>query len=360
MPPRTVTRSSLALLLAGLAVACGGREPPPPSAALLPTGDTLILPLIDVTDGAWLGGSRWAVVAPEDHTVRLVDLAARRQVALGGAELSEPFHLFRAGDSLWVADWMRRRATAWSLDGKLLGEFPALDALRGVLPRARDAQGRWYFEARPAPGRDGSGNRDSAVVVRLDGTRLDTIARLAPFDLAEVMSEGRSRLERRLLSGQDRWGVANDGALWVARVDKNRVDWVLPQGERTEGRQLPDRVLPITDNDREIFLSRFDEGLRASVEAIPFAAIKPPFEFALTSPDGAAWLVKSRAVGDTTRYYQVVDRQGRLTQERSHPGLGRVVALGGGEALVAEAFEQGVRLLRFRLPGADAPAAAQQ
>lgn len=352
MPVPSPARCPVLLFATLAALGCGPGEEPAPSADLLGTGDTLIAPLTDVTDATWLGENRWAVVAPEDRSVTVVDFATRRLVPLGGKELAQPFHLFRAGDSLWVLDWMRRRATAWSPEGKLVGEVGALDALRGALPRARDAQGRWYFEVRPAPGRDGSGNRDSALVIRLEGTTLDTVGRLAPFDLAEVISEGRRRLERRLLSGQDRWGVRPDGTVWVARVDKNRVDWVSSAGEVTRGRELPDRVLPVTENDRQLFLSRFEAGLRPSVEAIPFAAIKPPFEFAHTAPTGDVWLVKSRAVGDTTRYYHVVNREGRLVQEFHHPGIGRVVALGGGEALVSEAFEQGVRLLRFRVPGA--------
>jgi len=344
-----VPRAALAALL--LLAACGRERATVPSAPLVATGDTITLaPVYDVTEAAWVGGTRWAVLAPEERQVLLVDFAGGRRTQIGGREIEQPFHVFRAGDSLWVADWARRRSTAWTFAGKLVGSTLANDALRGALPRAQDQQGRFYYEVRPAPGRDGSGNRDSAAVVRAAGTTIDTVARLAPFDLAEVMSEGHRRLERRLLSGQDRWGVLADGTVWVARVDKNRVDWVSPTGEVTVGDVLPDRVLPVTENDRELFLSRFEPGLRATVEAIPFAAIKPPFEYALTAPDGTVWLVKSRAVGDTLRYYQVVDREGRLAREYHHPGLGRVLALGGGEALVAEPFAEGVRLLRFQLP----------
>jgi hypothetical protein len=62
------------------------------------------------------------------------------------------------------------------------------------------------------------------------------------------------------------------------------------------------------------------------------------------------WLVKNRAIGDTTRNYQLVDRTGHLVREASHPGLGRVLALGDGLALVGEPFANGVRLLLFRVP----------
>jgi hypothetical protein len=344
----------LLLTLAAL-TGCGESAAPVARAALIPTGDTVVTPYGDITDAAWLAGERWVVIAPQDRAVAVADFAHRSLARFGGSrakELAQPFHLFRSGDSVYVADWQRRRLTAWSLDGGLGDSVPALDAFRGALPRARDAAGRWYLELRPAPGRDGRGNLDSGLVVRAGPafTGIDTVARLAPFDLAEVVSEGRSRLERRLLSGQDRWGVFPDGTLWVARVSDNRVEWRDTTGHVARGRELPDRVLPITQNDRDLFLNRFEPGLRPTVEAIPFAAIKPPFDAALGAPDGRVWLTKSRAVGDSLRSYQVIDARANLIREITHPSHGRILALGGGYALVGEPFGGGVRLLRFRLP----------
>jgi hypothetical protein len=343
-----------ALLLLAVA-ACPGPDAALPTALLPPAADTIIAPYEgEVAGAAWLGGDRWALVSPQDRAVGVADFGTRRLTSLGGArgrELDQPFHLFRAGDSIYVADWQRRRQTAWSLDGKLGGALPAVDAYRGALPRGRDAAGRWYFEIRPVAGRDGRGNLDSASVLRTDlRGAADTVARLAPFDLAEVISEGRRRMERRLLSGQDRWGVLPDGSLWVARVADNRVEWRDSLGAVRSGRQLPDRVLPVTENDRDLFLARFDAGLQPSVSQVPFAAIKPPFENAVTDPSGLLWLVKSRAVGDSVRYYQVVDQGGTLRREVRHAGLGQIIALGATDAIVAEPFEAGVRLLRFRLP----------
>lgn len=352
--PTPLRHLAPALLLLAVA-ACPRPDAALPTALLPPPADTIIAPYEgEVAAAAWLGGDRWALVSPQDRTVGVADFGTRRLTPLGGArarELDQPFHLFRAGDSIYVADWQRRRQTAWSLDGKFGGALPAVDEYRGALPRGRDAAGRWYFEIRPVAGRDGRGNLDSAVVLRTDLRGVvDTVARLAPFDLAEVISEGRRRMERRLLSGQDRWGVLPDGSLWVARVADNRVEWRDSLGAVHTGRQLPDRVLPVTENDRDLFLGRFDAGLRPSVSQVPFAAIKPPFENAVTDHAGLLWLVKSRAVGDTVRYYQVVDQSGTLRREVRHAGLGQIIAIGGTDAIVAESFEAGVRLLRFRLP----------
>jgi hypothetical protein len=195
------------------------------------------------------------------------------------------------------------------------------------------------------------------VRTRRDLSHADTVARLAPLDLAEVVSEGRRRLERRLLSGQDRWGVLPDGSLWVARVAQNRVDWVTPDGKTSLGRDLPDAVLPITENDRQLFLRKFDATLRPTVQQIPFAAIKPPFENAVTAALGPVWLVKNRAIGDTVRMYQIIGRDGEMARTASHPGLGHILAIGDSLALVAEPFEGGMRLLEFRLPATPPPPA---
>lgn len=362
MPRSSPPRLGLWSLVLAL-TACSSTPPPAEPLRLVAVGDTVIAPYGDVTDAAWLGVGRWVVIAPQDRAVSVADFTGRTLSPFAGAkrkELEQPFLLFRAGDSIYVADWQRRRLTAWSLGGVMGSVVPAADRLRGALPKGRDDGGNWYFELRPPPGPDGSGNRDSAAIVRTtpDLSRADTIGRLAPFDLAEVLTEGRRRLERRLLSGQDRWGPLPDGSLWIARVSQNRVDWRDREGRIVIGRDLPDAVLPVTENDRQIFLRKFESALRPTVQQIPFAAIKPPFDNALTAPDGLVWLVKNRAIGDTVRTYQLIGRDGRLVRIASHPGLGRILAVGEGTALVGEPFEGGIRLLEYRLP-VPAPAAVQ-
>lgn len=338
-----------------LATGCGAAPPVAAPVRLIAAGDTLLTPYGDITDAAWLGGARWVLIAPQDRAVTAASMDTRRLApfaATRSRELEQPFHLFRTGDSIYVADWQRRRLTSWTLNGKPGGAIPAADALRGALPRARDARGRWYFELRAPPGLDGTGNQDSAAIIRTGPnlTDADTIARLAPLELAEVISDGRRRLERRLLSGQDRWGVLPDGSLWIARIAQNRVDWRDTTGAVHQGRELPDAVLPVTENDRQLFLRKFEPALRPTVSQIPFVVIKPPFEDGFAAPDGTIWLVKNRAIGDTLRTYQLINREGHLVGTASHPGFGRILAVGEGVAVVGESFEGGVRLLDFRIP----------
>ncbi len=359
MPAHTRALLGAALLLA----ACGEKRAPVPVVTLAPPADTIQTELSQITAGAWLGGGRWAVLAPADEQVAIADVGARTVTPLDGERgkrLRNPSTMFRAGDTLYVGDWGLRQVSRWTLAGRFSGAAPAPDVLRGVLPRDRDGAGRYYLELRPRPGADGQGNRDSAVVVRaapaLD--RGDTIARLAPLEIAEVVGDAGRRFERRIFSGTDQWGVRPDGSLWVARVYENRVDWRDPAGRWTRGEPLPDRVLEVTRYDRELFLRRFPAELRSTAEQLPFAAVKPPFEAGLTGAGDEIWLEKSRAPVDSSRWYHVVDRQGRLRQEIRVSGHGRIIAVAPGVVLVAEPARAGVRLLRFVLPAPAAPAAA--
>jgi len=341
-----------------LLAACGDPPPPAPTVELSAGPDTVSSGYAEIVDAAWLGGDRWAVVAPLDVTVGIVNLGAREVTPLGGEgtkEIRNPSIVFVARDTLYVGDWGLRRVSLWTRDGRLVREVPAPASTRGALPEARDDAGRWYLELKPAAGPDGSGNRDSALVVAAgaDLERLDTVAQLTPWDLAEVAGDAGRRFEPRALSGTDRWGVLPDGSLWVARVYENRVDWLASDGTWVEGDPLPDRVLEVTQYDRELFFRRFPPELRATAERLPFAAVKPPFEAGLTSPAGTVWLEKSRAPADSSRRYHEVDRAGRLIREILVPGTGRIVALNAENALVAERVRDGTSFIGFPIPAAD-------
>jgi hypothetical protein len=341
------------LAAAVLLAACGEKPAPAPALTLGPAADTIPTTLSEVTAGTWLGGNRWALLSVPDERVVIVDAGTRAVTPLGGPkELRNPSTLFRAGDTLYVGDWGLRRTSRWTLDGRFAGAVPTTDAMRGVLPRARDAAGRFYLELAPRLGAEGRGSRDSAAVVRaapaLD--RGDTIARLAPLDIAEVTSDAGRRFERRVFSGADLWGALPDGSLWVGRVYGNRVDWRDPSGRWTRGEPLPDRVLEVTRYDRELFVRRFPPELRSTAQQLPFAPVKPPFEAGLTSPGGEVWLEKSRAPADSSRRYHLVDRRGHLRDEIRVPGRGRIIAVAPEAVLVAEPSRDGARLLRFDLP----------
>ena len=331
-------------LLACLLLAACTEPAPTPAAMLGPGPDTLRLPIVEATEAVWLGEGRFAVLSPADNAVAIIDLAAGsfRILDQSSGELQHPTGIFSLGDTVFISDWARRRATAWTADGSLARAIPANEPLRGALPRAIDRNGALYYELPPPARRDGSGNRDSAAVVRVTSAgAIDTIARLAPLDIAEVAGDQGRRFERRVFSGDDEWGVLADGTLWVARTYQNRIDWLDSAGVR-EGARLVDRVLEVTRVDRERFVSRFPSELRASAERLPFSPIKPPFVRAFTATPDEVWLEKSRSVFDSMQLYHRVGRDGELIREVRLQGWGRALAASERQALIVLADSLGI------------------
>src|SRR5918995_5756113 len=217
----TSTTRRTCLLFAGLLAACGASKPDAPVTELAMVGDTVASPYGEISEAAWLGQNRWAVLAQLEETVAIADLTRKALAPVGrtSRQLRNPANIFFAADTLYVGDWGLRRLTLWAPSGKLARSIPAPSVTRGTLPRARDGVGRYYLDRYPAPGPDGSGNRDSAAVIRSDSslTRIDTIARLAPLDIAEVVGDAGRRFERRVVSGGGRGGGGAGGALRGAR-----------------------------------------------------------------------------------------------------------------------------------------------
>jgi hypothetical protein len=291
------------------------------------------------------------VLLPGGPEAGIFDLGTGTRTTLGAKpDLEHPFSLFRAADTLYAGEPLKRRLTFWTLDGKFLHDAPASDLVRGALPRARDAAGNWYTELRPPAGADGSGNRDSAVVIELKGMTVDTVARLAPIDLAKVASPTGERFERRVFSGVDRWGVYPDGTVWLARVYHNRVDFRSADGKVRKGEPLPDRVLEVTRADRELFVRKFPEELRPTAEQLPFAPIKAAFTGAFADAQGRIWLEGSRSVSDSSQRYNVVGRDGRLKFVAILPGTGRAIAASPTQVLVADLVPAGIRLRAAPMP----------
>lgn len=352
-----------ALLVPGVlwVVACGPTEPGAelPEERLASPADTLATPFGQVPRAAWMGPGRWLVVAQDWDQAVVADFGAGAYSPLGdpGRDYQRPVDVFAAGDSLYLADWGMRRVTIWTREGRLAGAIEVPLTVRAGFPKARDAAGRFYFEPPPVGGPDGRGLLDSGVVVRSSAAlaSFDTVARLAPLQTAEVTREQRRQLERLVFGGQDRWGVRPDGSVWVARIVRNQVTWIAPDGSVRRGPSLPDPVYEVTLADREEFFAQFPPDLRGTVENLPFALIKAPFEGAYTGPEGLIWLEKSRPATDSMRVVHVVDGDGELARKLVVPSNGRVIAVGEGALLVAEQWAEGVRLLQVPVGAAATP-----
>ncbi|MEO5826553.1 MAG: hypothetical protein ABIR59_11750 [Gemmatimonadales bacterium] len=344
-----------------LLAACGKPAPPPPELMLAPTADTVVVPMVGVSAAAPLSDGRWVVLAPEEGAVRVIDFTSRTAMPFAGSRATPslgPSVLAAIGDTVFVGDWSTRRFTSWLPTGTQIDSHPAPEALAGAFPQARDAAGQWYFEIGPSQGPEGRELGDSAAVVRSDAmlTRFDTLAFLAPIDLAEVSTPGGRRMVRRALSGRDRWGVERDGTLWITRVDQNVIEWRSPGDEklRTSAR-LPDPILPVQEMDRQIHINRFPEEYRATARQLPFAALKPPFEAVLPIRQGMFLIEKNGLALDSTRAFQVVDTDG-VIRRVVVPSRGNALGFDGSHLLLAEQFPGGVRLLRYLVaPQAVAP-----
>ncbi|MDZ4674272.1 MAG: hypothetical protein SGI84_07450 [Gemmatimonadota bacterium] len=347
----------LALIGAVGCLACGptGPQEEPAEEMVGALMDTVLTPFGQIPVAVAMDRDRWLVVAPDWDAAVVANFATGSHQPLGkgpGVDYQRPIDVFAAGDSIYLADWGMRRLTAWSRDGQLLGEVPLPEAAGGLFPKARDGVGWFYFEQPLYGGTDGVGLRDSIPILRarVGSTVADTVLRLAPPDVLEVTRENRTRVERAVFGGQDRWGVLPSGDLWVARIVRNRVIWLRKDGARTTGRGLPDPVWEVTDYDRESFMAQFPPDLRSTASGLPFALIKPPFERAFTGPDQNIWLEKSKQGLDSLRRIHVVDSVGNLTRVLAVPTRGSIIAVGDSVLLIAEQWREGVRLLRARIP----------
>jgi hypothetical protein len=367
---RSARRDLLLIAAVLLAAACDGGGQATLAAEALPLpSDTLVAPWTNLPVAAWVGGGRWAVVAGDWDAAVIADFGRRTIEPLGGAKQQAYLHpvaVFAVGDTVYLADWGRRRTTVWTAEGKLLDSIPSPDALRGGYPRGRDAAGQLYFEVPPIPGRDGSGNQDSAAIVRAPRSlaRFDTVARLAPAEVAEMRRENSRRFEKRALSGSDLWGVWPDGTVWIARLSHNHLESVDPARHRTSGPSLPDPVFEVTQADRDRYLQGFPTDVRPNETDLAFALVHPPFVGAFAAPAGAGgsgagappgggpsiWLEKSKPVLDSVRKIHVLDRSGNLRRVLELHGEARMLGVGDRTILVAEQFEKGIRLMQVRIP----------
>lgn len=353
-----MTPRPLVTFLATLA-GCGGGGPVEyPVVWFSSPADTVLARYVNVPEAAALSPGRWAVVSPEFDEAGILDFGTRSLRILQGrgeAEVRNPFGVFAFADTAYVADWALGRLTRWTADGRPAGPVAAPAMLRGLLPQARDAAGNWYAERKPSPGRDGRGNRDSAAVVRIspDLARVDTVGRLSPLDMAEVQDRTGRRFERRVFSGEDRWGVFADGTVWIARAYQNYILRRPPSGHEARGPKLPDRVIEVSYADREHFVLQFPEDQRGVADQLPWSPFKPPFERAFATPGGAIWLEKSRPATDSVRTYQVTSPDGSLSHLAILPSRqGRIIAMTDSLALVAEQWREGVRLMQVTIPAA--------
>lgn len=322
----------------------------------------------------------------------VVDLGAGTADTIGAEgqgpdEYREPDGLFALpGDSTLLVDLGNGRLTAIGPD---LGFGPTEPIARDdggrpifVLPRGTDREGRIYFQ-RMEMGGPGAALPDSGTIVRWDrsGGRMAEVGRVRLQERSRATSGGpgsRGVMVRPVpYSAKEAWGVGRDGRVAVARVDAYRLEWIDPEGRRTEGPALEHRPIPIREADQREWLEAMSGGLRVGVtvdngvrtttfsrgglSGMPdpepheyrWPETKPPFPGAAVevAPDGTAWVRRHVPAGEPV-LYDVFGPDGRRRLRVRLPAERRLVGFGAESLYLMRGDELGSEWLeRHPLPG---------
>lgn len=207
-------------------------------------------------------------------------------------------------------------------------------------------------------------NAESLLVLltRRDSPTVDTVARI----------RGRYRGARQAVSPKGEraggmpivWDLVNplaaedqallfpDGWVAIALGNPYRVDWMRPDGNRTRGVPLPFTPQALDDRERLHALAVYHPGyLRAgfTVADIPgWPAVLPPFPInaLLAAPDGALAIERTAEARSPGRYYDIVDRTGRLVRRLRLQPNERLAGFGKQAAFVIATDSDDVEWLR--------------
>lgn len=120
-----------------------------------------------------------------------------------------------------------------------------------ILPRAVDAEGGIYFEARNF----GSPN-DSTVVTRtgLDDEATTALGKVKPQEMRQSGSGGNIQIASVPMSLRDDWGVASDGTVVFVRSDGYYLEILRPDGSSVTGSRQDVDLLRPSDADKVAYM----------------------------------------------------------------------------------------------------------
>jgi hypothetical protein len=135
------------------------------------------------------------------------------------------------------------------------------------------------------------------------------------------------------------------------------VDWRELDGRWSRGESRKYTGQPVTQADKDRVLAQVREqgkqyGMPQELAIeYPFAATKPPFDFALGRPNGEVWLQRPRARDEAPMVYDVYDRKGSWRREVTFPEGAALAGFGASGAIYASMRnEDGTKSVgRFRL-----------
>jgi hypothetical protein len=252
-----------------------------------------------------------------------------------------------AGDTIALVDFSALRTTAWSEAGQPLGVIPIKPVAGNTPVLVYDTVGRGYkidYQAILGGGEPGHAIRPDSIPVLRIGLRTgvaDTVALLAAPEYGDAVFGEQVQQAATVFAPNDFFGVLPDGTAWIARGRENRVDWRAPDGAWTRGRPHPYTKIPVTQADKDRVLAQVREqgkqfGMPQDLSiTYPFAATKPPFEFALGRPNGEVWLQRPRSQDGAGLIYDVVDRKGIWQREITFPKDAALAGFGATGAVYA-------------------------
>jgi hypothetical protein len=267
-----------------------------------------------------------------------------------------------AGDTVALVDFAALRTTLWNRKGEPLRVLP-LAQVAGTAPvLVYDTVGNGYkidYQTMLSTEPGVSRRLDSVPVLRiaLAGGKVDTVANLAAPQFGRAKFGEQVQEAATVFAPNDFFGVLGNGSAWVARGKENRVDWRSPEGEWSRGTTHEFQAQPVTQADRDRVLAQVREqgkqyGMPQELAIeYPFAATKPPFDFALGRPNGEVWLQRPRAAESAPLVYDVFDRQGAWQRQVTFPAGGALAGFGeSGAVFVSLRNEDGTRSVgRYRL-----------
>jgi len=267
-----------------------------------------------------------------------------------------------AGDTVALVDFSALRTTLWSEQGQPLQVLP-IAPFAGTAPvLVYDTVGNGYkidYQSLldPEPGQLARPDSIPVLRIRLDGSKVDTIARLAAPVFGEATFGEQKQQAATVFAPNDFFGVLANGTAWVARGRENRVDWRGSDGSWSRGKSRKFTGQPVTQADQDRVLAQVREqgkqyGMPQDLPIqYPFAQTKPPFDFALGRPNGEVWLQRPRAHEDAALIYDIYSRGGDWQREVAFPTGVSLAGFGETGAIYAAIKnEDGTKTLgRYRL-----------
>jgi hypothetical protein len=296
------------------------------------------------------------------------------------------------GDSSIIQDQITRAYLIVAPDGKIARVIPAPPLVIPGLPLAKqppqplgqpaayDENGHFLYVS-PSPyflGLLPDGFVGDTLMVGPDSTALlrqrvgalavDTLVSLKAARIRQAVTrrEGRGNGRRALnpIPLGDDWTVLGDGTIAIVRASDYHVDWVTPDGKVSSSPKIPAEWVRLTESMKVAIMDSVraaqsldvPRGGRSASSPAPPAYVtpsdlpdfRPPFMIGFTRADAEnrVWVRENQNPPSSAPIYDVIDRQGRLTDRVQLPAGSALVGFAPGAVYFTSVAQGTVRLVR--------------